>query len=391
MRAIHLLGSMAALVALRAQDDVRALADSSSWIVHEVGDGVELRQRRFASLFGAPQSLSVLVVAKSGRVHFDLVAPGRRTRTSAMAQAGGALAAINGGFFAIETTGLSTGLLRLDGALAVPAKPAQASVGFDARGWPVLATRATADWPETTDALGAGPMLLVDGVVVDHGERQRAIRHPRSAFGLGRDRVLWLAVDGRVPQAAGTTFEETAVVMQALGCTDALNLDGGGSTTLWVVGRGVVNHPCDNRRFDHDGERAVANAILLRAPAVIVVDDEAAELLGEGWRRCAGGEAAHVGGFAATGSVDATAVFRAELPFAGRWRAFGRQPVAAAVPWRCRLPGASVPVVMAPSPGVWWELGECELALPGPAAVEFTSADGGLLVVDAVRWLQVIE
>ncbi len=392
------LGAAALLLALArtlcAQAEVGAVAaqivEPGAWLSREVGEGVELRQRRFPSLFDAPQSLSVLVVRGGGTSRFDVVAPGRRTRTSAMGEAGGALAAINGGFFEIETTGLSRGLLRLDGNLVTAASPGQASVGFDARGWPVLATRDAGDWPEVHDALGAGPMLLVAGKVVDHGPRQRGIRHPRSALGLAPDAVVLLAIDGRNAVAAGMTFEETATVLQAFGCSDALNLDGGGSTTMWLAGLGVVNHPCDNRKFDHAGERAVANAILLRAPAVVVVDDDAAELHGDGWRQRQDGGGFHGADFATCEDRAARAVFVAELPFAGRWRAFGRQPLAAGASWRVALPGVaggeSVPV----APGAWRVLGECTLAAGGVATVEITAA-GGMLVVDAVRWLQVVE
>jgi len=377
-----------------AQAEVGAVAaqivEPGAWLRREVGEGVELRQRRFLSLFGAPQSLSVLVVENGGRARFDVVAPGLRTRTSAMGEAGDALAAINGGFFEIETTGLSRGLLRLDGALVVPAQPAQASVGFDARGWPVLATRDAGDWPEVHDALGAGPMLLVAGKVVDHGQRQRSIRHPRSALGLKPDAVVWLAVDGRAAEAAGMTLGETAIVLQALGCTDALNLDGGGSTTMWLAELGVVNHPCDNRTFDHAGERAVANAILLRAPAVVVVDDDAADLRGDGWRQRQDGGGFHGADFASCEDGGARAVFTAELPFAGRWRAFGRQPLAEVAPWRVALPGVAGGEPVPVAPGAWRVLGECTLAARGAATVEIAAA-GGMLVVDAVRWLQVVE
>ncbi|MGB3965414.1 MAG: phosphodiester glycosidase family protein, partial [Planctomycetota bacterium] len=214
-------------------------------------------------LFGAPQSLTVLDVRPEA-ARFDVVAPERRTRTSAIAIAAGALAAINGGFFAIETTGKSLGLLRLDNALVVPANADQASVGIARDRRLHLATRPAGDWPEMFEALGAGPMLLAGGEVVDHGERGRTRRHPRSAVGLRADgSVVLLAIDGRTGMATGTTFEETAHVLQELGCVDAVNLDGGGSTTLWVAGLGVQNFPCDNKRYDHDGERAVANALLL--------------------------------------------------------------------------------------------------------------------------------
>ncbi|MFN6146915.1 MAG: phosphodiester glycosidase family protein [Planctomycetota bacterium] len=261
-------------------------ADRAAWQSDEIGVGVQLRFRWFERLYAGPQSLTVVEVAPQAKARYDVVAPGVRTKTSAMGAQNGALAAINGGFFAIESTGLSTGLLRLDGALVVPAKPAQASLGIGSDHRLRVATRPEGDWPEVEDALGAGPMLLRDGAVVDHGARQRRIRHPRSAIGVGKDgSVVWLTADGRTDKAAGLAHEETAAILQALGCVDAVNLDGGGSTTLWVAGRGVVNHPCDNKKYDHAGERAVANAVLLRAPAVVVVDDAQATLRGDGWTR----------------------------------------------------------------------------------------------------------
>lgn len=242
-----------------AQGDLAArVQERGSWQEREIGDGIVLRQRWFAALFGGPQSVSVLDIAPTSRARFDLQAPGTRTLTSALGERAGALAAINGGFFAIESTGLSIGLLRLDGALVVPAKDGQGSVGIDAAGALHLATRPAGDWPEMRDALGAGPMLLVDGTVVDHGEAQRTRRHPRSAVGVTRDRhVLWLTVDGRTEKAFGTTFEETGTLLAALGCVDALNLDGGGSATLWLQGQGVVNRPSDGV------ERPVGNALFV--------------------------------------------------------------------------------------------------------------------------------
>ena len=48
------------------------------------------------------------------------------------------------------------------------------------------------------------------------------------------------------------------------GLVDALNLDGGGSSTLWTAQEGILNHPYDNKRFDHEGERGVPNCIVIR-------------------------------------------------------------------------------------------------------------------------------
>ena len=50
---------------------------------------------------------------------------------------------------------------------------------------------------------------------------------------------------------------------QALAAGPVL-IDGGGSSTLWTAQEGVLNHPYDNRRFDHEGERGVPNCIVVR-------------------------------------------------------------------------------------------------------------------------------
>ena len=75
-----------------------------------------------------------------------------------------------------------------------------------------------------------------------------------------------IVVDGRFPgQAAGMTIGELIYLVRQLGLYSALNLDGGGSSTLWCEEAGVVNRPSDNRRFDHEGERRVTNCIAVVA------------------------------------------------------------------------------------------------------------------------------
>jgi exopolysaccharide biosynthesis protein len=51
--------------------------------------------------------------------------------------------------------------------------------------------------------------------------------------------------------------------MRWLGCSSAINLDGGGSSTMYIKDSGVVNYPSDNNQHDHEGERPVSNAILI--------------------------------------------------------------------------------------------------------------------------------
>lgn len=122
--------------------------------------------------------------------------------------------------------------------------------------------------PDGTDeSLSAGPLLMKGGRAQELGTDAR--RHPRTAFGLSADRkIAWMVVvDGRQPfWSAGATLGELAAIFSRLGAARALNLDGGGSTTLVVFDASeprVVNSPI------HTGipgrERPVANHLGVRA------------------------------------------------------------------------------------------------------------------------------
>ncbi len=107
-------------------------------------------------------------------------------------------------------------------------------------------------------AISGNKVLLLHGVrrVVDDREM-----HPRTAVGIDRDtgQVLMLVVDGRQSFSRGYTMVELANLMTALGVDDALNLDGGGSSTMLAldpVGQiGMRNSPSDGF------ERHVANGL----------------------------------------------------------------------------------------------------------------------------------
>ena len=88
-------------------------------------------------------------------------------------------------------------------------------------------------------------------------------RHPRSVVGTDNDGwVYFVVIDGRsAGNADGTTIYETAWICRMLGMEDAINMDGGGSSCLWSDQEGVLNHPSDNKKFDHEGERIVPSII----------------------------------------------------------------------------------------------------------------------------------
>jgi exopolysaccharide biosynthesis protein len=118
--------------------------------------------------------------------------------------------------------------------------------------------------PAAREMIGGYPMLLLKGKPVYQEEAGLRApfadrRHPRAAIGVDRrGHVFIVAVDGRQPSYSdGMTLQEFSRFLTAYGITDALNLDGGGSTTLIVEGR-IANRPSDS-----NGERAVSNALLV--------------------------------------------------------------------------------------------------------------------------------
>ena len=122
---------------------------------------------------------------------------------------------------------------------------------------------------------GASPSLLIGGwprILRDGGEiaseaaglegtisRNAEMRHPRTAIGFSRDSstLFLLTVDGRSTASVGMTLAELAVLMHRLGAWQAMNFDGGGSTTM-VVDGAVMNTPSDPT-----GEREVGNAVVV--------------------------------------------------------------------------------------------------------------------------------
>lgn len=190
----------------------------------------------------------------------------RQRRPSSFAQLVGAQIAVNGDFFSYtdySTSGLAAGNGAAwsgtadnssNGVLAfgdgrVELKPASNVVTFDA------------SWMK--GAVSGHPGLVKNGVVQTFSASNSLCvnRHPRTAAGLSEDgKTLYLVVvDGRRTAAAGMTCAELATLLDGLGAYQAVNLDGGGSSAMWISGQGVVNEPSDGT------ERVVANHLAVFA------------------------------------------------------------------------------------------------------------------------------
>lgn len=177
----------------------------------------------------------------------------------------GADAVINGDFFSYAT--YSTSGLSIGAGEAWPGTSDGGGNGVVAFGRGRAEVRRPADEVGTGEAwmrnVVSGHPGLVDGGVAlaeDSGDLCTT-RHPRTVAGISADgRTLVLAVvDGRSSTSVGMRCTELAALLAELGAHQAINLDGGGSSTMWMRGEGVLNSPSDG------GQRVTANHLGLFA------------------------------------------------------------------------------------------------------------------------------
>lgn len=116
-------------------------------------------------------------------------------------------------------------------------------------------------------AVGGGPVLLQQGEVrISNNEELKfagkAIndRHPRTAMGYtSQNELVIMVVEGRNPgKAEGVTLAQEATLLRSLGCVEALNLDGGGSSCLLINGKTTI------RPSDKEGQRAVPGVFIIQ-------------------------------------------------------------------------------------------------------------------------------
>ena len=124
---------------------------------------------------------------------------------------------------------------------------------------------ATATYPVESinwtpyNALSTGPMVLYDGKCCVNHEKASSGAYmtnyecwaldiyegnpDRTAVGVTADgKIVLFICDGRIDQSKGATLEEVAMIMKSVGCVHAMNLDGGGSTGMWVKDSGMINY-----------------------------------------------------------------------------------------------------------------------------------------------------
>ncbi|MGH9956922.1 MAG: phosphodiester glycosidase family protein [Pyrinomonadaceae bacterium] len=133
--------------------------------------------------------------------------------------------------------------------------------------WRLIAldVKQEALWRNAQTILGGGPQLIRGGEVSITNEQEKILPsfvtdlHPRTAIArLASGKALLVTVDGRQPGVSvGISLNELAKLLLEFGAVEAINLDGGGSTAMVVLGK-LVNRPSDQ-----SGERPVSDAVLV--------------------------------------------------------------------------------------------------------------------------------
>lgn len=277
-RILFLISALIVCLSAQAQSAADSLAIiTSKWETYSPHKGVVHKSIRLDNLFDSPQSINLVEISRSSKLRFAVAHDNNLRHTSDMAQLHNAVAAVNGSYYnmregnsvcfykidreLIDSTTADEAAMRVNGALHLRGRKVRI---LD---WSVDIERNYKGNKGTV--LASGPVLLHDGRKADWSNCSESFvkaRHPRSAIYTTCDgKVVFLTVDGRSKEnASGMSIPELMYLIRVLGGCEALNLDGGGSTTLWIdglEGSGVVNYPCDNRKFDHAGERRVANCI----------------------------------------------------------------------------------------------------------------------------------
>ena len=236
--------------------NAQTVADSiaivtAPWEVVTVENGIVHKRASIPFLYQGAQSINILEINPRTGKKIGIAFTGQLEKISRIARKHQAIGAINGSYFdmtkgnsvcflkvgsqVVDTTSLDELKLRVTGAV------------YEKKGKVKLIP-----WDRQIEknykknkgsVLASGPLMLKDGEYYDWSQCNANFietKHPRSAICLTEEgKILFVTVDGRSPEnAVGINIPELAHLLHVLGGKDALNLDGGGSTALWLSGRG---------------------------------------------------------------------------------------------------------------------------------------------------------
>lgn len=294
-------------VATIASRTNREILENAKWETKDLRKGLKLSVCSFDTLYGVPQQLSMLEIDPK-YYRFDFVDHDGMKRTSTMATAAREVAALNGTFYDMDL-GNSVAYLQIrgllldtsrhddvypqiNGALKITKGKMEIvdwSPEIEAAQRAKIEKDAGVKYGEMRDHLGkpsprfvvksrkqenisymaAQPMLIKNGkpiLPLADMPGFNVKKHNRSIVFTKGGKIYFLVIDGRAKgHAEGMSIAEMQDLLLFLGAEQALNMDGGGSSTLWLSTAykwsQIVNFPSDNHQYDHNGERYISNHI----------------------------------------------------------------------------------------------------------------------------------
>ena len=246
-----------------------------------IDQGITLKSLTSDTLLGLPQEIFIVTIDPSiSSSALSLTYSDYRKKTSDQAMEQQGDIAINGSFFNMDT-GEPACFLKINdtirGVSRYDLKPNYFLDQLDDAAvvvtpdnlLKIIQKPSCGGWEsldQYPDVMVSGPLLIWNKELVKLDtipfNRNRYARTGACTTTTGK--IVFFTVDGGADQASGMTMHEFALLMESQNCEEGINLDGGGSTTLWMKQQKIVNHPTDNKVFDHYGERPVSSVILLK-------------------------------------------------------------------------------------------------------------------------------
>lgn len=239
-------------------------------------DSIGFIQIKTDTLFNSKQIISLLTLQKNNfdrfRIEFGYSNLDLR-KTSSFGKNTNAVAAINGSFFDVDNGGGVT-YFEINDSVINRNRPSNLkwaksdsiingailiSNNFKIKIQPANSEQFYEQSKQEEAVLITGPLLLFNSEIIKLPNMDLVNnRHPRTCLCETKESVIFITIDGRNKEAEGMNLFEAQNFLLNIGCVDAINLDGGGSTTMWTKEKGIVNFPSDSL-----GERPVSNTLLI--------------------------------------------------------------------------------------------------------------------------------
>lgn len=260
-------------IILQAQTLNTKIIQNTIWQEEEIIEGIVWKYKHFPFLFNGKQFINILEIDLSNpkyKIEFTYQNQGLMT-TEEFAKEKKAILAINGSFFNIKKE-KPVCFLKVDDKIISQTIVEDSiwyyndacALGIDAKSNVDIRYKTDfEDWTHLSkeNLMSTGPILVKNKEIQIWHEYDLA--NARTAVGIQKNKLIFLTVDGKNFQSKGLTINDLAVLMKSMGCENAINLDGGHSTTMWIRNKNIVNHPSKNKAFDHYGATKTANAILV--------------------------------------------------------------------------------------------------------------------------------